>query len=131
MRILLDSNVLIAAQITDGVCRRLLQYCHDHHTLIISQFIIDEVEAKLVGKFKYSSDLVDDFKEFIRSNFVVVRPVVYSEGISLDPDDDSVLGTAEAGNCDFILTGDRDLLDLKEFRGIGILNPRQFLDSER
>jgi predicted nucleic acid-binding protein len=41
--------------------------------------------------------------------------------------DDVVLATALAGKADVIVTGDDDLLVLKEFRGIRILSPRQFL----
>lgn len=46
---------------------------------------------------------------------------------SRDSKDNPVLECAVAGQADFIITGDKDLLDLKSFRGIKIITPRQFL----
>jgi predicted nucleic acid-binding protein len=43
-----------------------------------------------------------------------------------DPDDDVVLGTAVAGRCDAIVTGDKDLLGLVRFREIAVVSPRDF-----
>lgn len=47
--------------------------------------------------------------------------------VSSDPDDDVVVNTAQDGKSDYIVSGDRDLLDLKEFRGIKILSTDQML----
>jgi putative PIN family toxin of toxin-antitoxin system len=48
-----------------------------------------------------------------------------------DPKDDKFLALSVTGNADFILTGDQDLLVLHPFRGIDILNPRQYLDRQQ
>jgi putative PIN family toxin of toxin-antitoxin system len=48
-----------------------------------------------------------------------------------DPDDDNILAAAVSGNCDCIITGDKDLLVLKKYEGVEIFSPRDFLDSER
>ena len=56
----------------------------------------------------------------------LVDPIPLASQISRDLDDDIVLATAVAGNCEYIVTGDKDLLDLKEFRGIPIVKPRAF-----
>jgi predicted nucleic acid-binding protein len=45
-----------------------------------------------------------------------------------DPDDLPVLGTAVAGNANVLVTGDDDLLTLREFQGMAILSPREFHD---
>ena len=47
-----------------------------------------------------------------------------------DPDDDNILAAAESGKCDCIITGDKDLLVLKAYKGIDILNPREFITNE-
>ena len=47
-----------------------------------------------------------------------------------DPDDDEIIATAVAGNCDFIITGDKDLLVVQRFSGIEIVSPREFLEYE-
>ena len=44
-----------------------------------------------------------------------------------DPHDDKYLACAADGDADYIVSGDRDLLDLKRFIGIPIVTARQFL----
>jgi predicted nucleic acid-binding protein len=61
----------------------------------------------------------------------IVTPVALASPVSRDPDDDNILATAVAGSCDCIITGDKDLLVLKQFEGIKILSPREFADQER
>jgi predicted nucleic acid-binding protein len=59
----------------------------------------------------------------------VIGEASLDEPVSRDPDDDNVLAAANAGRCEAIVTGDKDLLVLGEFAGIPILTPRQFFDS--
>lgn len=130
MRIVFDTNVLIAALISRGFCHELLEHCVLTHTLVTSDFILDEVREKLVGKLKYSLDLADEAKTVLRSRMQVVVCSPLSSPVSRDPDDDNVLATALAGDCECIITGDGDLLVLKEFENIKIVSPRQFFISE-
>ena len=67
MRIVFDTNVLIAALISRGFCHELLEHCVLSHTLITSDFILDEVKGKLVSKFKYSVDLADEAQALLSS----------------------------------------------------------------
>lgn len=130
MRIVLDTNVLIAALVSRGFCHELLEHCILTHTLVTSDFILDEVREKLVAKFKYSKDVGDEAKALLLSRMQIVVPAQLQSPVSRDPDDDNVLATALAGHCDCIITGDGDLLVLKEFKYIRIVSPRQFLNSE-
>ena len=57
-----------------------------------------------------------------------VVPAALSKPVCRDADDDVVLATALAAKADIIVTGDNDLLVLKEFHGIRILPPRQFME---
>ncbi len=89
-----------------------------------------EVKEKLVEKFKYSAETAEEAVALFRSRMEVVTPVVLASPVSRDPDDDNILATAVAGNCECIITGDKDLLVLKQFEGIKILSPREFSDQE-
>ena len=57
----------------------------------------------------------------------VVSPQVTLEVIKKDPDDDRVLECAVSGDASYIVTGDRHLLELKEYQHIVILEPGAFL----
>jgi putative PIN family toxin of toxin-antitoxin system len=56
----------------------------------------------------------------------IVRPSESIEGICRDPDDDAILTCALGAGADYLVTGDLDLLQLKIFKGIRIVTPRDF-----
>jgi uncharacterized protein len=113
-----------------GFCHELLEHCFLNHSLITSDFILQEVREKLVEKFKYSTETADLAVELFSSRMQMVIPLALPTPVSRDADDDNILATAVAGNCECIITGDNDLLVLKEFEGIHIFSPRQFADHE-
>ena len=131
MKIVLDTNVLIAALIARGVCHELLEYCILRHTLFTSDFILNETHEKLIEKFGYAPDLADEAINLFRSRMELVAPFELEKQICRDPDDDNILAAAVSGKCDCIITGDKDLLVLKAFAGIDILNPRDFITNEK
>lgn len=126
MKVLLDTNVLIAAFITKGVCSELLEHCLRHHEIVCSEFIFDEFKDKLVGKFKFSVQDADNVIRLLRSRVLLVEPTALAQPVSRDVDDDMVIATAIAGSSICIVTGDKDLLELKEHQGITILKPAGF-----
>lgn len=126
MRVLLDTNVLIAAFISHGVCSELLEHCAKRHVLMTSRFILEEFRGRLVEKFGFSDSEARAAVRLLLTRMGVVAPPSLPAPVSRDKDDDNVLAAAVAGTCDCIVTGDKDLLDLRTFEGIQILSPGQF-----
>ena len=131
MKIIFDTNVLIAALIARGVCHELLEHCVVRHELFTSEFILSETQEKLIEKFGYTAELAAEAVSVLRSRMKVVTPSRLESQVCRDPDDDNILAAALSGNCDCIITGDKDLLVLKAYEGIEIFTPRDFLDNER
>lgn len=131
MKLVLDTNVLIAALIAHGVCNELLEYCAINHEIILSAFILDELRDKLVRKFGFSSREVEDVIRLLKSRAVLVTPQALEASACRDPDDDNILGTAIAGSCECIVTGDKDLLDLQRVQDIRMINPSDFWAAEQ
>jgi putative PIN family toxin of toxin-antitoxin system len=131
VRIVLETNVLIAAFIARGVCHQLLEHCISHHDLVISEFILDELREKLIVKFKYTAEVTDETMNLLRSQMEVVSPSPLDKSVCRDADDDNILAAAVAGKCECIITGDKDLLVLNQFQGIDILSPSDFQEYER
>ena len=131
MKILLDTNVLIAAFISRGMCSELFEYCLAEHTIYISKWILDELYEKLVKKFGFSKTKVDQVVNFIRENTVMLTYTPLSSPICRDPDDDHILASAISGNVDCLISGDEDILVLKEFQEIPILKPNDFWRFEK
>lgn len=126
MRVLLDTNVLIAAFITRGVCSELLDHCIHQHTLVVSEFIFGEFSRHLLGKFKFDKEDVEEAVALLTSKAQLVAPTPLAGGVSRDSDDDMILATARTGNVVCIVTGDKDLLTIKRFEGIDIITPSHF-----
>ena len=130
MKIVLDTNVQLAALIARGVCHQLLEHCVSRHILFTSDFILDETQEKLIEKFGYSSELAAEAVSVLRSRMTVVSASKLENPVCRDPDDDNILAAAISGECDCIISGDKDLLVLKQYQGINIFSPRDFLMNE-
>lgn len=126
MKLVLDTNVLIAAFLTRGVCHDLLEHCQREHQLITSAFILAEFEEKLHSKFKLPKDSIQQATALLRDYMQVVTPSPLPSPVCRDTDDDWVLGTALAGNCHCVITGDKDLLQVQQYQNVTILSPSLF-----
>jgi putative PIN family toxin of toxin-antitoxin system len=131
MRILLDTNVLIATFIARGTCSELLEHCARNHELISSKPLLRELEEKLSGKLGYSQQEAREVVSLLRGKMEIVTPAPLAEKVCRDPDDDVVLATALGGNCECIVTGDKDLLVLEKYQQIPILAPADFWRYEK
>lgn len=71
------------------------------------------------------------FRSSLEKLSLVVEPVALAVPSLRDSKDIHVLGAARAGNCDFLITGDKDLLELKNHKEMKILTPAEFLDLHK
>ena len=130
MRLLLDTNVLVAALVARGTCSDLLEHCVRQHVVISSRPLLDELRAVLTRKFRQSATDVRATIRLFEETLTLVAPDALEPPVCRDRDDDVVLGTALAGACVGVVTGDQDLLILDPFQGIRILTPSAFWEWE-
>lgn len=131
MRVVLDTNVLLAAIATHGLCQALVTLVFRDHVVILSEHILGEVAKHYRGKFKATKRQADAAVAVLRAHGEIVEPVTVPLGTVRDKDDLPVLGTAIAGSAAVLVTGDRELLVLGLFRGVAILSPRDFYERLR
>jgi putative PIN family toxin of toxin-antitoxin system len=129
VKVVLDTNVLLAAFATRGLCEAVLTVCLDGHQIILSEPILTEASKNLTSKFKMPAAQVRQIIDFLRENAELVEPQPVPADSCRDPKDLVILGTAAAGGADCLVSGDEDLLILKQFRTIPILSPRAFYDK--
>jgi uncharacterized protein len=118
--------VLISAFIAKGFCHTLVEQCCRIHSVIASEFIINELREKLTEKFKYSDQDVTAVESLLRTRMRIVEPSPLESNVCRDSEDDMILATALAGDAVCIITGDKDLLILKKFVEVDILSPSEF-----
>lgn len=127
MRLVVDTSVLLAAVMADGLCRDLVRRRVIGHELTTSKFLLDELAEKIWTKLDQNpATLPLVIACTKRARHVTPRPL--PSRLCRDKDDDWVLATAAAGNADVIVTGDKDLLALKKYGATKILSPRGFLE---
>jgi putative PIN family toxin of toxin-antitoxin system len=127
----LDSNVYISALLFGGNPRRVVDLAHGTaFSTFLSQAMVDEIEDVLRRKFQWSEVRIRAAGAATWRLAARVNPSVQVDACP-DPDDNRVLECAIACQAHFIVTGDHHLLDLQSFRGITIINSRQFLEIVR
>jgi putative PIN family toxin of toxin-antitoxin system len=130
MRVVLDTNVLVAAFIAHGVCNDLLEHCFLSHEVVLSKAILDELQDVLARKLDFTKDETRAVTRLLRGRGLLTKPAMLPAPVCRDPDDDTILATALAGDCILIVTGDKDLIDIGEYSGIKILRPSEFWEFE-
>jgi putative PIN family toxin of toxin-antitoxin system len=127
VRVVFDSNVWLAILTTDGFCRSLWRSARRECTFVASENILDEIEEKLCGKFGFSPRHARLMGFFVKQQTEFVQ-ITSTIAVCRDADDNQILATAFDSDCSYLITGDSDLLVLKNFEGVKIILPREFLE---
>ncbi len=130
MRAVVDTNVFISAAMSvKGAPRRVFELARDRvFTLVASQAMFDELSRVLryqhiARKLGVAAEaLIAD----LRAVALIVEPVTTPIDIR-DPDDAIIVQTAIAADAQYLVTGDADLLALREYEGIEVVRPAQFV----
>ena len=130
-RFVIDTNVFLSAFIFGGNPRRVVEsILLDGDVVIISEEIFTEMRKVITKKFPKFINEYKAFEALLRTNTICVPLGTVSINVCRDSKDNMILETAVLGNCEYIITGDTDLLVLKSYKDIGILTPAQAIDRE-
>jgi putative PIN family toxin of toxin-antitoxin system len=131
VRVFLDTNVLVSAVATRGLCADILRHVLAEHQLITGEVVIVELRRALRDKLKVPAATIAAFENLLRDQVVVPRPAQPHPLPIRDADDRWVLASAVAGNAEVLVTGDADFLDMASRAPLRILDPRGFWDLIR
>ena len=126
MNIVFDSNIYIAAFATHGVCHLMLESCITEHGVFISDFIFGEVKEKLIKKIKLPPETVDEIISYLGEQAIVINPKNLVSGVCRDPDDDNIISLGIAVKAEYIVTGDKDLINLGQYASLHMVSPKEF-----
>ncbi len=131
MRVVLDTNAIIASFAARGLCTEVFEVCVSGHSIVLSEHILAETQDKLISKVKLPKKIALAIIDYLRDVAEIVKPVLLDRSVCRDEDDTIIIGTAIGGSASFLITGDEDLLILKTYKGVTIVTPRQFWDNLR
>lgn len=100
--------------------------------LVVSPGILDEIRRapgypRVKKRLKSGQKEIEEYLLSLEILSSVVRPSAIPEVLDTDPDDNQYLACAKEGGAEFIVSGDSHLLELKEFEGVKIVTPRDFI----
>lgn len=133
-RLVIDTNVLVSAFLWQGTPGRLIELAGEKEVLFFtSRSLLEELhetlnKKKLVRSVVATGLSADQMLTNYRRLATLVTARQLAKPVSRDADDDAVLACAIAAHADFIISGDDDLLVLKNFAGIPIIRPAQAVE---
>jgi putative PIN family toxin of toxin-antitoxin system len=132
LRVVLDTNLLVSYLLTQGkTMTRIIDYWEKGDIIaVVSPAIIEEL-AEVVQRARLKQHMTVDPQVIINlilSDAIQTRGDLGFPGASRDPKDDKFLTCAVEGAAIYIVTGDEDLLSLKEFQGVWIVRPFDFVN---
>jgi uncharacterized protein len=98
-------------------------------SFFISDAILEETVRVLRDKFGFPEERLARSERYIDNCTIRVKPSVKIDAIKDDPDDNRILECADTAGCEYIITGDLDLLRLGKYTEIRIMTVRSFLDQ--
>jgi uncharacterized protein len=131
VRVCLDTNVLVAAFATRGLCSDVLRAVLTEHDLVLGEVMLRELRRVLKIKFKVPDDRIESAIAVFAAVPVVPKPDKPSTIEVRDRDDRWILATALSAGADVLVTGDSDLLDIADDAPLPILAPRAFWELLR
>ena len=126
MKILFDTNVLVAAFLRGGSSYDVIEQAIHEHEIYYTTFIIAEFRRVFKDKFHYPASIINEFVIFIKKFFIKGITADVIENICRDREDDQVLADGVINGVNVIITGDKDLLDLKTHKRIKIIQPNEY-----
>ena len=130
MRILIDTNILISALFFGRFPEKFLyELLEENFEVCINDEILSEYEETIHKKITKKRYVLNDelYKKFLER--VSIFEMVSDLKVCRDPDDDKFINCAIDAKAIYIVSGDNDLLTLKNFDGIEIVTAREFYDK--
>jgi predicted nucleic acid-binding protein len=127
VRVFPDTNVLASAFGTRGLCADVLRLILGEHEPVTGEVVIEELRRVLSRKFGVPADTVQEIESLLRGYHVEPEPRHLPDLKLSERNDLLLVGSAVRANAEIVITGDREMLDLKEQpEGLRIVSPREF-----
>ena len=129
MRVFLDTNVLVSAVATRGLCADVLREVLLSHRLLLSAPLLIELKITLRNKIGITLETISDFVDLLVQDSILSENLEPRDIDINDKDDILILSTALNGKAELFITGDKELLKLGKIKKMRIISPRQFWEK--
>jgi len=131
VRVFLDTNVVVAAAATRGLCADVMREVLARHDLVVSEVLLTEIATVLEAKIGVSTETVSALASLLREAGEIAKPSDPAHIPLPDGPDRTLLAAAMAGRADVFITGDSALLELGTIGPMAVVGPRAFWERVR
>jgi uncharacterized protein len=129
MRVFLDTNVIISATATRGLCADVFREVLLSHELIVTESLLAEVRRVLSTKLGADAEIIESVIQILTQDTIFSHPLDLPKITIRDRDDVLILAGALAGRAEVLITGDKELLAFGSIQGLEIISPRRFWEK--
>ncbi len=126
MKVFLDTNVLVSAVATRGLCADVIREILVSHQLVVSGQLIAELKNILHTMIGIPQKIISDFVALVMQDSILSENTELINIDIKDKDDIIILSTALHGNAELFVTGDKALLEMGKIQSMRIISPRKF-----
>ncbi len=128
-QVIIDTNVWISGLVFGGTPEKIIRlFIEGQIIVVVSEELLTELRRKITQKFSLFVPQLALLEASIKEEALLVKLGATPIAVSRDTDDDKFIETAVAGDAEYIISGDKDLLTLGSYQGIKILRPAEFLE---
>jgi uncharacterized protein len=133
-KVVLDTNVLISGIIASGYSASILDAVQRQEiNLVTSAHLLEEFSEvisrrHITRKYPKAAEHAETLLDFLRAFAILTSGIPSPKAVSADPDDDFVLACALEEKVDCVVSGDPHLVNLKTYKNIPILTPKEFVE---
>ena len=131
MKVFLDTNAIVSAIATRGLCADVLRTTIEFHELVVSEHLLNELQRILKDKFGASPNLIADVVQLLLQDTVMAESHPLVDMSLKDAADIAIVSSAIHGGAELLVTGDKEILTLKRIGILEIVTPRQFWERQR
>lgn len=135
IRAVLDTNILVSGLVNEhGAPRRLVDdWLAGRFILVSSLYLMTELNhvlayPRIARRLALTQTEIETLLAGLLTTAEITPGQLQLPGVTRDPKDDAVVACAKEGQADYLVSGDRDLLDLDRYEEIQIVTPQQFVD---
>jgi putative PIN family toxin of toxin-antitoxin system len=131
VRVFLDTNVIVGAVAARGLCADVMREALVRHDLVVCAALLAEVERVLTAKVGVPREIVADLISLLGDGAVFAAPMPAAVLAVHDEADRALVSAALNGKAELFVTGDAELLDLRETGDMAVVSPRAFWERAK
>jgi len=130
MRVVFDTNIFISAFVIPRSLgeKAVLRILEGQDTLLLSKDILDELLSALSMKFSRDKEEISRVAILLSEIAEWVKPAARISALKDEPDN-RILECAVSGKADIIVTGDKEMLKLKQYGKTKVISLKAYLES--